>query len=39
MNTLRARGTKGRAHVHGRYSWPATAQRLEDIIGTLPVST
>jgi glycosyltransferase involved in cell wall biosynthesis len=29
------RGQLGRAHVQGRYSWPATAERLEEIFGNL----
>ena len=33
---LRARGERGRAHVHGRYSWSTSAQRLEEIFLELP---
>jgi glycosyltransferase involved in cell wall biosynthesis len=32
---LQARGACGRAHVDGRYSWMATAERLEDIFSRL----
>lgn len=34
---LKTKGEHGRGHVDGRYSWSATARRLEDIIRSLPV--
>ena len=33
-NEIKSRGENGRRHVHGRYSWAASAQRLEDLIAT-----
>jgi len=38
-DSLKSRGEKARAHILGRYSWQATARRLEDIIHSLPVRT
>jgi glycosyltransferase involved in cell wall biosynthesis len=32
---LKARGERGRAHVLGRYSWSASAERLEEIAGRI----
>jgi glycosyltransferase involved in cell wall biosynthesis len=34
-----ARGTRGRQHVAGRFSWEATARRLEEIIRAIPLTT
>ena len=33
---LESRGARGRQHVVGRFSWDATARRLEEIIRAIP---
>jgi glycosyltransferase involved in cell wall biosynthesis len=33
-NEIKPRGENGRRHVQGHYSWPASAERLEDLLMT-----